>query len=166
MVGEVRDTYLTGFYDAASVPLRLVASGQADGVFELALPFTVESPVDPQAAVGEERFGGKLLIVTSAAEDSGNLTIAGGPPGVPPQRPRSRSSRCPHDARRTNRAGKPLANGGQPFSGRRQTGCWTRPELLVCCGAPRRNRTGDPILTMDRRLSAVLTGVLAGRIAP
>jgi hypothetical protein len=25
----------------------------------------------------------------------------------------------------------------------------TRPGLLVCCGAPRRNRTGDPILTMD-----------------
>jgi pimeloyl-ACP methyl ester carboxylesterase len=31
----------------------------------------------------------------------------------------------------------------------RQAGCWTRPELLVCGGAPRRNRTGDPILTMD-----------------
>ena len=31
----------------------------------------------------------------------------------------------------------------------RQAGCWTRPELLVCGGAPRRNRTGDPILTID-----------------
>ena len=53
MVGEVRDTYLTGFSDSADAPMRLLASGQADGVFELALPFTVESPVDPQAALGE-----------------------------------------------------------------------------------------------------------------
>jgi hypothetical protein len=30
-----------------------------------------------------------------------------------------------------------------------QAGHRTRPELLVWCGAPRRNRTGDPILTMD-----------------
>jgi hypothetical protein len=32
--------------------------------------------------------------------------------------------------------------------GMRQAGCWTRPVLLVWCGAPRRNRTGDPILTI------------------
>ena len=31
----------------------------------------------------------------------------------------------------------------------REAGYWTRPGLLVCCGAPRRNRTGDPILTID-----------------
>ena len=31
----------------------------------------------------------------------------------------------------------------------RQAGRRTRPGLLVCGGAPRRNRTGDPILTMD-----------------
>src|SRR4029453_10026105 len=33
----------------------------------------------------------------------------------------------------------------------RQAGYWTRPELLVWGGAPRRNRTGDPILTIDAR---------------
>ena len=33
--------------------------------------------------------------------------------------------------------------------GMEEAGCWTRPGLLVCGGAPRRNRTGDPILTMD-----------------
>jgi hypothetical protein len=33
--------------------------------------------------------------------------------------------------------------------GTQQAGCWTRPVLLVWGGAPRRNRTGDPILTMD-----------------
>jgi hypothetical protein len=80
MVGEVRDTYLTGYSDAAGVPLRLVASGQADGVFELALPFTVESPVDPQAALGEGKFDGKLLIVNSASEDSSNLVDSGAHP--------------------------------------------------------------------------------------
>jgi hypothetical protein len=47
-----------------------------------------------------------------------------------------------------------------------EAGCWTRPELLLCGGAPRRNRTGDHTLTMDRRPSAVLTRVLAGRSAP
>ena len=31
----------------------------------------------------------------------------------------------------------------------KQAGYKTRPELLVWGGAPRRNRTGDPILTMD-----------------
>ena len=77
MVGQVRDTYLTGFSDAAGVPLRLVASGQADGVFELVLPFTVESPLDPQAALGAGRFDGKVLIVNSAADDSSNLADSG-----------------------------------------------------------------------------------------
>jgi hypothetical protein len=33
----------------------------------------------------------------------------------------------------------------------RQAGRWTRPDLLVWGGAPRRNRTGDPILTIDAR---------------
>jgi hypothetical protein len=81
MVGEVRDTYLTGFSDSADVSMRLVASGRADGVFELALPFTVESPVNPQAALGEGRFDGKVLIVNSATEDSGNLVDGGAHPG-------------------------------------------------------------------------------------
>jgi hypothetical protein len=80
MVGQVRDTYLTGYSDAASVPLRLLVSGQADGVFELALPFTVESPVDPQPALGAGRFDGKLLIVNSAADDSSNLIDSGAHP--------------------------------------------------------------------------------------
>jgi hypothetical protein len=80
MVGQVRDTYLTGYSDAASVPLRLLVSGQADGVFELALPFTVESPVDPQPALGAGRFEGKVLVVNSAADDSSNLIDSGAHP--------------------------------------------------------------------------------------
>ena len=34
------------------------------------------------------------------------------------------------------------------------------------CGAPRRNRTGDPILTMNRQPSAVLASVLAAHDGP
>jgi hypothetical protein len=37
----------------------------------------------------------------------------------------------------------------QGCSGMEEAGRWTRPKLLVWGGAPRRNRTGDPILTMD-----------------
>jgi hypothetical protein len=48
-------------------------------------------------------------------------------------------------------------------SGRRLTSVSAGQSL---CGAPRRNRTGDPILTMDRRPSAVLTRVFAARAAP
>jgi hypothetical protein len=32
--------------------------------------------------------------------------------------------------------------------GIRQAGYKTRPDLWFLCGAPRRNRTGDPILTI------------------
>ena len=45
----------------------------------------------------------------------------------------------------------------------RQAGCRTPPGLLVWCGAPRRNRTADPILTMDLAVTAVHTSVSAGR---
>jgi hypothetical protein len=47
-----------------------------------------------------------------------------------------------------------------------QAGLWIRPELLVCGGAPRRNRTGDPILTMNLALTAVRTSVSAAHAEP
>jgi len=37
----------------------------------------------------------------------------------------------------------------QGFPSMKEAGYKTRPDLLVCGGAPRRNRTGDPILTID-----------------
>ena len=43
----------------------------------------------------------------------------------------------------------------------KQAGYWTRPELLVWGGAPRRNRTGDPILTMNLAATDVRTAVFA-----
>jgi Alpha/beta hydrolase domain len=81
LVGEIRDTYVTGYSDAANVPLRLVTAGQANGVFALAFPFTAEGPVDPQAALGAGRFAGKVVIVNSAAEASDNLADTGAHPG-------------------------------------------------------------------------------------
>src|SRR5215216_4247920 len=50
--------------------------------------------------------------------------------------------------------------------GMEEAGCWTRPVLLVWCGAPRRNRTGDPILTMEPPGTAVRTAVLPGHARP
>jgi hypothetical protein len=47
-----------------------------------------------------------------------------------------------------------------------EAGCKTRPVLLVWGGAPRRNRTGDPILTMNLALTAVRTSISAGRRRP
>lgn len=81
IVGKVHGTYLTGYSDAANVALRLVESGQADGVFELAFPFTAEGPFDPQAALADGRFHGKVVIVNSAADDSTSLVDAGANPG-------------------------------------------------------------------------------------
>jgi hypothetical protein len=57
-----------------------------------------------------------------------------------------------------------MAVAGPP--GTRQAGCWTRPELSVLWWSPRRNRTGDPILTMNLALTAVRTRISAGRRRP
>ena len=57
-----------------------------------------------------------------------------------------------------------IAIQGSP--GMEEAGYKTRPELLVWGGAPRRNRTGDPILTMNLALTAVRTSVSAGRCRP
>ena len=54
----------------------------------------------------------------------------------------------PTDSNHTNQAGKFSGNGiadARPCD----RPCWTRPRLLVSVWSPRRNRTGDPILTMN-----------------
>ena len=72
--------------------------------------------------------------------------------------PRSREDREPlkkvdSKSARTTTVGDLLANRWQTAvevaPGIDQGGFKTRPGLLVWGGAPRRNRTGDPILTMD-----------------
>ena len=67
---------------------------------------------------------------------------------------------------RTTFSGKFLANGGPEPLGR-ETGRVDHPPWPAgLAWSPRRNRTGDPILTMDRQPSAVLAGVSAARSAP
>jgi hypothetical protein len=48
----------------------------------------------------------------------------------------------------------------------RQAGRPARPGLLVCGGAPRRNRPGDPILTMEPSGTAVRTTLSPGHARP
>jgi len=75
MLGTVGRRYLTGFSDSSVPVLRLVTSGLADRVFDVALPYTAttgpygswDGP-DPQAALAAGRFAGKLVIVNSENE--------------------------------------------------------------------------------------------------
>jgi hypothetical protein len=57
-----------------------------------------------------------------------------------------------------------MAVRGSP--GMQEAGCWTRPELMVLGWSPRRNRTSDPILTMEPPGTAVRTAVSPGRARP
>jgi hypothetical protein len=52
-------------------------------------------------------------------------------------------------SKRTTQSGKLSGKRGCRLLITRQAGCCTRPELLAWGEAPRRNRTGDPILTID-----------------
>jgi alkanesulfonate monooxygenase SsuD/methylene tetrahydromethanopterin reductase-like flavin-dependent oxidoreductase (luciferase family) len=70
------------------------------------------------------------------------------------------------DSQCANRTGKSLANGSCRPSRHQADRGRTPPELLVWCGAPRRNRTGDPILTMEPPGTAVRNAVFAGRARP
>ena len=124
----------------------------------------LQAPRGAPAAIGE-RFG--QAIVRHEALGHGRDRLAAGRVEAADGQPRltveatwaltsGRSAlkfnlRSCIDAKRSNRAGKSLASGGCRLSAMRQAAGWTRPELLVCGGAPRRNRTGDPILTIDGR---------------
>jgi hypothetical protein len=82
LLGCVDRRYVTGFSDSSLPVLRLVTSGQADGVFDLAFPITAEGDDpegdDPQTALTDGRFDGKLVILNSEAEGvSANFVDAG-----------------------------------------------------------------------------------------
>jgi hypothetical protein len=79
IVGRVDRRYITGFSDSSDPVLRLVASGRAAGVFDLAMPFTAEGH-DPQDALAAGRYGGKLIIVNSEADAPTGLVDRGGTP--------------------------------------------------------------------------------------
>lgn len=67
MAGTAARRYLVGFSDSTNPILRLVTSGRAAGVFDLALPFTAEKH-DPQPALAAGRYDGKLVVVNSELE--------------------------------------------------------------------------------------------------
>ena len=80
MIGRVDRRYITGFSDSSNPVLRLVTSGRAAGMFDLALPFLAVG-YDPQAAIAAGRYGGKLIVVNSEAEGaSGSFVDRGGAP--------------------------------------------------------------------------------------
>ena len=81
LLGRVERRYVAGFSDSSDPVLRLITSGRAAGVFDFALPFTAERH-DPQAALAAGRYGGKLIIVDSEAEDPKGLLDRGTAPDL------------------------------------------------------------------------------------
>jgi hypothetical protein len=77
LLGRVDRRYLTGFSDSSDPVLRLVASGFASGVFDLAIPFTA-SGHDPQAAQISGAFAGKVVVVNSETEAADTAFVDGG----------------------------------------------------------------------------------------
>jgi hypothetical protein len=79
LLGSVERRYLTGASDSSETVKRIIDSGLADGLFELALPITTDQPFDPQVAIAAGRYRGKVITVDSefewfyarAAEDRG-----------------------------------------------------------------------------------------------
>lgn len=75
-VGTVSRRYVAGFSDSSYPIVRLIASGEASGVFDLAVPFTTDT-FDPQADIAAGRYKGKVVIVNSEAEEAPTLTDRG-----------------------------------------------------------------------------------------
>jgi Alpha/beta hydrolase domain len=68
LMGSVARRYLAGFSDSADPVKRIIASGLAKDVFDLALPITTGSENDPQASIAAGKYSGKVLTVNSEAE--------------------------------------------------------------------------------------------------
>ena len=68
LIGPAARRYLAGFSDAAEPVKRIVASGLAEGVFDLALPITTGSENDPQVSIREGKYSGKVISVASEFE--------------------------------------------------------------------------------------------------
>jgi hypothetical protein len=80
ILGRVDRRYLTGFSDSSVPILRLITSGLAARVFDFALPFTTGG-FDPQTAITNGLYRGKLIIVNSESEGvSADLVDRGSAP--------------------------------------------------------------------------------------
>jgi len=60
--------YLAGFSDSAEPVKRIVASGLAEGIFDMALPITTGSEKDPQVSIAARKYSGKVISVASEFE--------------------------------------------------------------------------------------------------
>src|SRR5215204_5178334 len=67
-IGPAARRYLAGFSDAAEPVKRIVASGLAEGVFDMALPITTGDENDPQVSIREGKYSGKIISVASEFE--------------------------------------------------------------------------------------------------
>jgi hypothetical protein len=74
LVGMVKQRYLAGLSQSSQAVKRIVASGQAEGVFDLAVPVTTDNienllaANDPQKAIADGRYSGKVISVQSEFE--------------------------------------------------------------------------------------------------
>jgi hypothetical protein len=69
LIGPGARRYLAGFSDSAEPVKRIVASGLAKDVFDLAVPITTAgSENDPQASIAAGKYSGKVITVNSEAE--------------------------------------------------------------------------------------------------
>ena len=68
LIGPAVRRYLAGFSDSAAPVKRIVASGLAEGVFDLAVPITTGSEDDPQASIAAGKYSGKVITVNSESE--------------------------------------------------------------------------------------------------
>jgi hypothetical protein len=82
MLGALQRRYVVGLSDSANLVVRLVSSGLANGVFDLALPYVAERADnawinDPQSTIAAGGFAGKVIAVNSEAEDPKGLVDRG-----------------------------------------------------------------------------------------
>ncbi|WP_144127160.1 alpha/beta hydrolase domain-containing protein [Catellatospora sichuanensis] len=80
VLGSIKRRYLAGLSDSTIPVLDLVTTGRATGVSDLALAVTTEF-TDPQLALQAGAYPGKVIIVNSEIDVSGNLIDRGVVPG-------------------------------------------------------------------------------------
>jgi Alpha/beta hydrolase domain len=68
LLGIVERRYLSGVSDSGNTTDRIVAEGLAESAFDLVVSFTSDVFTDPQAAVADETYSGKLIAVQSELE--------------------------------------------------------------------------------------------------
>jgi hypothetical protein len=68
LLGAIDHRYLAGVSDSGDATDRIVVEGLAEGVFELAAPFTTDVFTDPQTALVNGTYSGKVIAVQSEFE--------------------------------------------------------------------------------------------------